>query len=326
MTASTANRPHIASWGDGAAPGAQPASATPQSSRGQQRSHRRTVARILRRGVGFAPAPARSRALSALSWWRELILVAVLYTAYEFTRGLHQGGLDTALANGRVILHWEQVAHLDPEHFLNQTLDHMTWLAVLSSYFYSTMHYLVTPAVLIWMYRRHSEHYRFARTALAFATISALVGFYLVPTAPPRLLSGSGIEDTLEDVSRWGWWSGDGSVPRGLGGLSNQFAAMPSLHVGWALWSGVLLALYASRRWVRVVGALYPVVTSLVVMATGNHYLLDVVAGAAVIGWGALLAVLFDRWHSAEPPDPDGSGTAREDARPVAQDTLELAG
>ena len=281
------------------------------------------MARILRRAARFTRPPVRS---GALSWWRELLLVAVLYTAYEFTRGLHQGGLDQALGNGRAILHWERVSHLDPEHFLNQALAHMTWLAVAASYFYSTMHYLVTPGVLIWMYRRHSDHYRFARTTLAFATISGLVGFYLAPTAPPRLLSGSGIEDTLEHVSNWGWWDGDGSVPRGLGGLSNQFAAMPSLHVGWAIWSGALLALYASRRWVRVVGVLYPITTSLVVMATGNHYLLDVLAGVAVIAWGALLTVLFEHWRRARPGDTDGGSATDDDGVPLTNSALELAG
>lgn len=311
MTASTANRPHAGAWGDDAVP-AKAAPTSPTS-----RRHERRVARILRRA---AHSPRRSAPAATLSWWRELILVAALYTVYEFTRGLHQGGLDKALANGRSILHWEQVSHLDPEDFLNQALGHMTWLAVIASYFYSTMHYLVTPAVLIWMYRKHSEHYRFARTTLAVATISGLVGFYLLPTAPPRLLSGSGLEDTLESVSNWGWWSGDGSVPRGLGGLSNQFAAMPSLHVGWAIWSGVLIAMYAKRRWVRVLGGLYPVATSLVVMATGNHYLLDVLAGAAVIGWGALATLGLDHLRRGRRTDADDSATSPRSSQ------VELAG
>ena len=305
MTASTANRPHVTSWGDVGA-----------SDAATRRAHERRLKSILRRAAHFPRPPMRTR---ALSWWRELLFVVVLYVAYEFTRGLHQGGLDKALANGRAILHWEQVTNLDPEQFLNQALSHMTWLAVLAAYFYSTMHYVVTPGVLIWMYRRHADHYRVARTSLAIATVSGLVGFYLAPTAPPRLLEGSGIADTLEDVSHWGWWSGDGSVPRGLGGLSNQFAAMPSLHVGWAIWSGVLLAMYASRRWVRVLGILYPLTTSFVVMATGNHYLLDVFAGIAVIGWGALGALLVDRWREKKPDDPmDGP-------RPHSAD-LELVG
>jgi PAP2 superfamily protein len=229
-----------------------------------------------------------------LSWWRELAFVAVVYASYEVTRGLHHGGLTGALANGRSVLHWEQVTHLDPEHALNVGLAHVTLLAVLASYFYSTMHYVVTPAVLIWMYRRHADHYRRARTTLAIATVTGLVGFYLLPTAPPRLIHGSGFsgfQDTLEHVSNWGWWAGEGSVPRGLGGLSNQFAAMPSLHVGWALWSGALIALYARRRAVRSLGVLYPITTTVVVMATGNHYLFDALAGVAVMAFAFAAAV-----------------------------------
>jgi hypothetical protein len=283
MTASTTDRPRVATWVDGDA----------RDARARRASDRR-LRRILRRGVHVPRPPMPSR---ALSWWRELLFVAVLYVSYEFTRGLHHGGLGQALTNGRTILDWEGVLHLDPEHALNQLLAHTTSVAVFAAYFYSTMHYLVTPAVLIWMYRTHAAHYRRARTALAIATITGLVGFYLAPTAPPRLLPDGAFRDTLADVSNWGWWSTDGSVPRGLGGLSNQFAAMPSLHVGWALWSGVLIAMFAAHRVVRWLGALYPVVTGLVVMATGNHYLLDVLAGVAVIAWGWIGAVLLERWR-----------------------------
>ncbi len=206
------------------------------------------------------------------------------------------------MRNGRAILAWEQGWHLDAEQVLNQALGHLTPVAVLAAFFYATLHYVVTPAVLLWMYRCHPDRYRLARTALAAGTVTGLVGFALIPTAPPRLLSGAGFQDTLEDVHEWGWWGDDGSVPRGLGNITNQFAAMPSLHVGWALWSGVLVACFASRRSVRRIGALYPVVTTLVVVATGNHYLVDTVGGAATMGVGAALALLLVR-----PPRAAGS-------------------
>jgi hypothetical protein len=240
-------------------------------------------------------ARAHTPVARPLSWWRELAFVAIVYASYEVTRGLHRGGLAAAVANGRSILHWEQITHLDPERVLNTGIAHVTALAVVAAYFYSVMHYIVTPAVLIWLYRKHADRYRRARTTLAIATVTALLGFYLVPTAPPRLIRSMGIQDTLEHVSNWGWWSGDGSVPRGLGGLSNQFAALPSLHVGWALWCGVLIALYARRWAVRVLGALYPVATTLVVIATGNHYLLDAVAGVAVVAFGYVATLALER-------------------------------
>jgi hypothetical protein len=231
------------------------------------------------------------------TWWREVLLIAAIYAAYEFTRGVGDVDVPSAFANGHAIMHLEQVWHLAPERVLNEALAHVTFVAVIASYFYSVMHYLVTPGVLIWMYRKHRGRYGPARTALAVSTVIGLLGFLLLPTAPPRMIRSSGVQDTLAHTQQWGWWSGEGSVPRGLGGLSNQFAAMPSLHVGWSIWCGVLIAMYAQRRWVKALGVMYPIATTLVVMATGNHYLLDAVAGAVTMGTGALLTMLvLRRW------------------------------
>ena len=231
----------------------------------------------------------------AFTWWREIVLIGVLYSAYEMSRGLGDVSIRAAFSNGRAIFNLERMWHLDPERVLNEALSHATWIAVGASYFYSVMHYLVTPAVLIWMYRRHRDAYGPARTALAVSTAFGLIGYLLLPTAPPRMLAGSGLRDTLSETSGYGWWGGEGSVPRGFGGFTNQFAAMPSLHVGWALWCGVLIAMYAQRRWVKALGIAYPVATTVVVMATANHYLLDAVAGAVVMGVGVLVATVLSR-------------------------------
>ena len=235
------------------------------------------------------------------TWWREVLLIGAIYGAYEFTRGVGDVDVPTAFANGREILHLEQIWHLDPERVLNTALAHATFVAVLASYFYSVMHYLVTPGVLIWMYRKHRTQYGPARTALAVSTVLGLVGFLLLPTAPPRMIPASGLQDTLAATQHWGWWAGEGSVPSGLGALTNQFAAMPSLHVGWSIWCGVLIAMYAERRWVKILGISYPLATTIVVMATGNHYLLDAIAGAIIMGAGALLAVAL-RHGEHKPP------------------------
>lgn len=228
-------------------------------------------------------------------WLREVLLVAALYGFYELVRGLQHQAPAIAFRNGRDILAWERGLDIDPESWLTHALVHVTPLAVPCAYFYSTAHYLITPIVLVWMYRCHRRQYRTARTALAISTMAALVLFWLVPTAPPRLLRGAHVPDALFDLRRFGWWGGDGSVPRGLGGITNQLAAMPSLHVGWALWSGFLLALYCRNRFVRVLGVLYPLLTTFVVLATGNHYVLDVIVGVAVMAFGAAGAVLARR-------------------------------
>ncbi len=240
------------------------------------------------------------------TWWREILLVAALYGAYELSRGLGDVNVGSAVSNGRAILHLEQVWHLAPERVLNEALEHATWIAVAASYFYSVMHYIVTPVVLVWMYRKHRDHYGSARTALAISTVLGLIGYLLLPTAPPRMLAHSGLRDTLADTQGYGWWGGEGSVPRGLGALTNQFAAMPSLHVGWAIWCGVLVAVYARRRWVKLLGITYPIATTFVVMATGNHYLLDAIAGAVTMAAGALLAAALPRRSSGPPLGPEG--------------------
>jgi hypothetical protein len=148
----------------------------------------------------------------------------------------------------------------------------------------------------VWVFRKRSEHYRAARTWLMTSTLIGLVGFTLLPTCPPRLLSPAhGFVDTMAQYSSYGWWGGDASAPRGLGGMTNQYAAMPSLHVGWALWCGVLLWRHGRTRTVKVLGVAYPLTTALVVMGTANHYLLDAVAGVAVMAAGLLLVPYVTR-------------------------------
>ena len=215
--------------------------------------------------------------------------MAVLYVAYDVSRGLRDGSVSTADAHGRDLLRLETWLHIDIEHALNNGIGHVTALAVIASYMYATLHFIITPVVLIWLYRRYPHTYSQARTTLAVATIIGLVIFWLVPTTPPRLLPGSTFHDTMAGVAQWGWWGGDGSAPRGLGGLTNQLAAMPSLHVGWALWSGYWIYRNARHSYVRVLGALYAPATALVVMSTANHYLLDVIAGVADVALAAVV-------------------------------------
>jgi hypothetical protein len=238
---------------------------------------------------------SRTTAAKPPRWLRELALVAVLYVVYDTTRGLRRGSIAGANHSGARLLSWERSLHLDPEHTLNQLLWHTPALGVPASFFYAALHFIVTPAVLIWLYRRHPANYRTARTAILIGTGLALVIFWLDPTTPPRLLPGGDFHDILGHNSQWGWWGSEGSAPRGLGNLTNQLAAMPSLHVGWAVWSGWLIARHARHATIRVLGVTYPIVTTLVVLGTGNHYLLDALAGTAVIAIGAAFAALGAR-------------------------------
>ncbi|WP_369389418.1 phosphatase PAP2 family protein [Streptomyces sp. CG1] len=226
-----------------------------------------------------------------LRWWTELPLILLVYGCYSAGRLLARGDVHSAVDHGLAILRLEQSLHLDAEHPLNRLFTREPWLGVPADFWYASLHYLVTPVILIWLFRARAEHYRRARTWLMTSTFIGLIGFTLVPTCPPRLLAaGHGFVDTMAHYSSYGWWAGDASAPRGMGGMTNQYAAMPSLHVGWALWCGVMLWRHGGTRLTKILAVVYPLGTALVVMGTANHYLLDAVAGVAVMGVGSLLA------------------------------------
>lgn len=247
------------------------------------------------------------RAWMALRGFREIVLIGLTYALYDATRYLVAGDHGPAIRHGRVLYHFEQHLSIDPEHALNRLFSAHLFIGLPADYIYATLHYIVTPVVLIWMWRSHQGSYARARTVLISMTVIGLVGFSLFPVAPPRLLGG--FVDTMAHYSHYGWWSTAGSAPRGFGGDTNQYAAMPSLHVGWAAWSGWQLIRHGRHRVTRWLGGAYPFVLGLVVVGTGNHYLMDVVAGFAVLGLGALFATLWTSvtqryWPPYVPPTP----------------------
>ncbi|WP_411073410.1 phosphatase PAP2 family protein [Streptomyces sp. cmx-4-7] len=240
-------------------------------------------------------------------WWAELSLIGVVYAAYTGGRLLVRGDEASAVDHGLAILRLEGLLGIDAERPLNRLFTDVPALGIPADFAYASLHYLVTPAVLVWLFRRRSAHYRAARARLMAATLLGLVGFTLLPTCPPRLLDAAhGFTDTMAHFSAYGWWGGEASAPRGLGGMTNQYAAMPSLHVGWALWCGVMLWRYGRTPLTKALGVAYPLLTTVVVMGTANHYLLDAVAGAAVMGVGFLLAP-----HALRAVDRLRAGAAR---------------
>ncbi|MER5210409.1 phosphatase PAP2 family protein [Streptomyces sp. NPDC002838] len=232
-----------------------------------------------------------------LRWWTELPLILLVYACYSAGRLLVRGDVNSAVDHGLAILRIEKFLHINAEHPLNRLFTREAWIGIPADFLYASLHYLVTPAILVWLFRSRAVHYRMARTWLMTSTFIGLIGFTLLPTCPPRLLSSDhGFVDTMAQYSSYGWWGGEASAPRGLGGMTNQYAAMPSLHVGWALWCGVMLWKYGGTRTAKVAGVVYPLVTTIVVMGTANHYFLDAVAGAAVMGIGLLLAPVVLRY------------------------------
>ncbi|MFD7441421.1 phosphatase PAP2 family protein [Streptomyces sp. NPDC059909] len=236
------------------------------------------------------PRPAPQPLRRPLRWWTELPLIVVVYVAYSAGRLLARGDRKDAIGHGVGILHLEERFRIDFEHPLNRLFSDTPGLGIPADFAYASLHYLVTPAILVRLFRRRPARYRAARTWLMISTLLGLVGFTLMPTCPPRLLdAGHGFLDTMAQFSSYGWWGGEASAPRGLGGMTNQYAAMPSLHVGWALWCGVMLWLHGRGVLAKVAAVAYPTATALVVMGTANHYFLDAVGGVAVMGTGLLL-------------------------------------
>jgi hypothetical protein len=178
------------------------------------------------------------------------------------------------------------------------------WLRDFFDFYYTSFHFVVPLTVLGILYWRRPADYRWARTAIGFTTVLALVGFFFYPLAPPRLMPGLGIIDTLHGVQ-------DFSKPDygTLTEVTNQYAAMPSLHFGWSLWCGLTIAIVAPRWWMKVLGLLHPTFTVAAIVATGNHWVLDAVGGAAVVGAGFALTHLLTGPRAAPGTDEDDGKT-----------------
>ncbi|MEU6812750.1 phosphatase PAP2 family protein [Streptomyces sp. NPDC046831] len=225
--------------------------------------------------------------------WVEILLIAVSYWTYSLIRNAVPEQKAEALRNASWIWRAEHELGIAVERSVNHAADSVTWLIVGMNYYYATLHFAVTLAVLVWLYRGHPGRYAAARLVLFATTGVALVGYYLYPLAPPRLMSGGGFVDTVQVHRTWGSMaSGD------LKHMSNQYAAMPSMHIGWSLWCGVTVFALAAVPWVRVLALLYPAVTLVVIVATANHFWLDAVGGALCLAFGFTVAFC---WYGALP-------------------------
>jgi hypothetical protein len=217
----------------------------------------------------------------------EAAAVLALYGLYELARGLVARDARDADHHAHRIVALERWLHL----FLEANVQHAAralpgFTSVLGTA-YLTLHLAVTAGVLLWLHRRRPAAFAFVRTTLLLASALALVGFLVYPTAPPRL-AGIGIADTVSN--------GHIDLNKGLiSSLYNPYAAVPSMHIGYALIVGASLLVQARRPLVRALGALYPPFVLLVVVATGNHFFFDAAAGALVVAVAAALAAPLTR-------------------------------
>ncbi|WP_333740738.1 phosphatase PAP2 family protein, partial [Streptomyces sp. IBSBF 2806] len=255
------------------------------------------------RGKHVPLLPFLQRVLTRPNLLLELLLLRVTYAAYQQVRlaatgGTNSGGRARAEAHGRDVLGLERLLHIDIERTVNHWVVGVTWLRNFFDFYYGSLHFVVPLTVLGVLYWRRPVDYRWARSSLGFATLLALVGFWLYPLAPPRLMPNLGVIDTVHGVQ-------DFSKPDygTLTSLTNQYAAMPSLHFGWSLWCGLVVAIVARSRWTKSLGLLHPLFTVSAIVATGNHWVLDAAGGAAVVcaGFGLSYVLMGPRARSAAP-------------------------
>jgi hypothetical protein len=214
---------------------------------------------------------------------REIALLAILFGVYNIGRYVSAKHAGSAFAHADALIHWETQLGLPSEAGVQQVALRVSHLAQVANRHYGGVHFPLTALVLIWLLIRRPAAYVRARWAMASLTGLALIGHTAFPLAPPRMLPQHGWVDTgvLLGQSVYG--------PTADGGLANQFAAMPSLHVGWAFMVAVFLIRYTSSRW-RWLWIAHPVITFTVVVVTANHYWLD---GLVAIALAIPLLVLF---------------------------------
>jgi len=247
-----------------------------------------------------------------------VLLIGVFYLLYTATRNqfgsarLSSTGEPThAFDNARHLIRIEQRLSLFREKQLQDAFIDWEWFIRFWNIFYGTAHFIVTVGLFIWMFVRARTIFTRWRNCILATTALALVGFSLFPVMPPRLLDSDsryggarieevrdiepyGFVDTLAEVG--GLWSFDSGA---MTKLSNQYAAMPSLHCAWATWCTLVGWQLTRRRWARILLVLHPIVTLFCIVVTANHYWIDGLGGLVTLGIGFLVGYRFDRWNDA---------------------------
>ncbi|MEQ8717281.1 MAG: phosphatase PAP2 family protein [Acidimicrobiales bacterium] len=238
-----------------------------------------------------------------LRWWRELLIIGTFYAVYSFIRNqFGSAAVDWTVAyeNARAIIDVERAIGLYHEARIQSWF--LGWDGFLRFWnvFYGLFHFAVTALVLIFLYTRDPVAYPRWRTIGLVTTAMALIGFALFPLMPPRLLpdcglygaclQGTGFVDTVTDIG--GIWSFDSGAGEKL---SNQYAAMPSMHFGWAAWSFLALYPRLERPVAKAAIAIYPWLTMFAIIVTANHYWIDALGGAIALGIGWVVGSAIHR-------------------------------
>jgi len=221
----------------------------------------------------------------------EIALIFGLLTFYERSRSLASGHIEQAERNANHLWSIERSMHLLNEVHVQQFLLQSTTLVLLSNRYYVTVHFPITAIFLSWLFLRHRSSYRKVRNTLVLLTTFGLLFTVFVPLAPPRLFTGDTLIDTMQVFGPSAY------NPDSTTGVANQYAAMPSLHVAWAVLIAITVIRVSKRR-IRWLALAHPVITIFVVVATGNHYWLDGIVGLMLLGFSAMVVYRW-RWFTA---------------------------
>ncbi len=225
---------------------------------------------------------------------RQIVLFCGAYWLYRLVRGQVDGRAAAAFANAREIVEVERSLGLFFEPRVFGWASRHGWVLDAATWMYVNSHFVITTVTLAWLYLRRNERFYGIRDMFMVAMALALVGYMVFPTAPPRFMPELGFGDPV--AAKTGVESSNA--------LFNPYAAVPSMHVAFALMLGLSLARIARRRWARVLWCTYPAVVSFVVVATANHWWFDAFLGAAVAGVAAVAAFPGARMAAAWPRLP----------------------
>ncbi len=214
---------------------------------------------------------------------RQLLLFAGAYYAYRLVRGFVDGQATLAFENARTLVDAERTLGLFFEPGLQAWARGEEWIVTAANWMYVNSHFVVTTTFLIWLYIARNHAFYYVRNMFMIAMGLALVGYVAYPTAPPRYMPEWGFTDTVAA------FVGD-AAEQSANVLYNPFAAVPSMHVAFALMIAIPAIRLVRRRALRLAWGLYPIVVTFVVMVTANHFWLDAALGALVAAISATAA------------------------------------
>ena len=238
----------------------------------------------------------RKAATRRAAWWGEALVIAALCWAYDAVNNLAALRRAAAFGHAYSILRLEESLHVAPERLLNTWLAAHRAVGVVLGDYYDLLHFGVTLSLVAWLWWRHPGRYRLLRNTLVGINLIGLAVFWAYPLAPPRMLGSAGFVDVVAVGHAVGAWSSGA-----LASQANELAAMPSLHMAWAVWCALAVGTITPRRSVALAAWAYPVSTAFVVIATANHYLLDVIAGVATALAALAAARRWERNHRSAP-------------------------